>query len=170
MLDKSAYQLILGSASPRRKELLAYLYLPFEIITADITEESREEDPVKWVEDVAIKKSVAIFAQLNFEQYKNPFLITADTIVCLGQKVFGKPQSHEEAKKMLLELSGKEHYVYTAVCLKTQKKQLSFVVGSQVQFTAISNELLNLYVATNEPMDRPVPTAFKQVHSLLLTN
>jgi septum formation protein len=152
-MPNKKYQLILGSASPRRKELLNYLHIPFEIVTCDIDESSPEQDPIKWVEDVAVKKSEAVMEKLK-RNYENVFIITADTIVCHDSKILGKPVDRQDAKAMLQGLSGQEHTVYTAVCLRTKTNTHSFTIGSKVSFTHISEQDLELYLDTGEPMDK----------------
>ncbi len=81
-------------------------------------------------------------------------IITADTIVILGEKVMGKPKDAEEAKQMLHELSGKTHQVITGVCLTTQEKQVSFSVETDVTFKKLSDEEITYYVEHYHPFDK----------------
>lgn len=150
-MDKKVYQLILGSASPRRKELLKHAYLNFEIITSDLEEISHFEKPVEIVKDLALQKAKHVFEACN---KKNPFVIGADTIVVIDEKILGKPNSREDAKEMLLSLSNKTHHVYTGVAFVWDGKECVFYDSTQVSFCHIDNDLLNFYLDTGESMDK----------------
>lgn len=150
-------KLILASASPRRKELLGHLNIPFQVLTKNIPEESNATDPVEFSRQIAIDKGRA-----TFEDYQlgltNVLVVSADTIVCLGKKIYGKPSGVEEARQFLNELAGKTHSVFTAVCMlgKIEGKLLehSFVEESKVTFNPIGEDLMTRYLATGDSLDK----------------
>ena len=110
------YHVVLGSASPRRRELLAGLNIPFDIVVKDTTEKVDEHlSPEKISESIAEQKFEAFLPDLQ----ENDFLITADTLVYLDGKTMGKPKSADDARNMIRALSGKTHSVVTAVCIGT---------------------------------------------------
>lgn len=146
------YHIILASNSPRRKELLSGIDIPYEIHTLpDIDESYPETLPHEEVaEFLARKKASAYFADLK----DDTLLITADTIVILGDKILGKPADDADAKEMLRALSGKTHRVVTGVCLTTKEKQKSFSAVSRVTFGTLSDQEIDYYVEKYHPMDK----------------
>ncbi|MDR0612522.1 MAG: Maf-like protein [Dysgonamonadaceae bacterium] len=146
------YQVILASNSPRRKELMSGLDIPFEIKILPGIEESYP--------DTLQKEEIPLYlAKLKAEAYRtlirdNTLLITADTIVWLDGKVYGKPESEAEAKFMLQALSGRTHEVFTGVCLTGKQKQKSFFAVSKVGFAALSEDEINYYVNKYRPFDK----------------
>ena len=155
---KTKYHLILGSQSPRRKELLSWLNIPFVIRTADLAEISDENDPVKVAMDLASQKAHAVFE--NGIDCDHPFVISSDTIVVLGEKIYGKPKDANEAKKILSELSNHTHQVITGVSflfmdLVTKKtKEHLFYDSTKVTFNEITDDLMDLYIATGDSLDK----------------
>lgn len=152
-------KLILASASPRRKELLSHLKLPFEIMTKNIPEESYHKDPVNFSRHIAEQKGEAVFEDfIKAHTEESVLVVSADTIVCLDQKIYGKPSDVEEARLYLEELSDKTHSVFTAVALSLyhDKKifKHSFVEESKVTFNKISPELMARYLATGDSLDK----------------
>ena len=148
-LDK--YNIILGSQSPRRHELLKGLNIPFEIKVIDV-EETYPNDIV----GVDIPKFLAekkANAYIDFMD-ENTMLITADTIVWHEGKVFGKPADENEATYMLKSLSGKTHQVITGVCISTLQRKKVFSVISDVRFTKFSNEEIEYYLHNYQPYDK----------------
>lgn len=152
MLDLSQYCIILASNSPRRKELLSGLGLHYEIKTLPDIDESYPEHLMG--EDIAkhIAREKADAYKSNMQD--NTLLITADTIVVLGNKVYGKPKDEEEAKEMLRNLSGKTHRVITGVCITTKKKQHTFGVSSEVRFAQLEEDEITYYVTNYKPFDK----------------
>ena len=146
------YHLILASNSPRRQELLKGLDWPFEVrVKAGIDETypddlSAEEVPLY----LSKLKAEAYCAELQPEE----LLITADTIVVVGNKILGKPRNAADAKTMLALLSGRTHQVVTGVSLTTQHKQVAFKVVTDVTFKALSQTEINYYVDTYKPLDK----------------
>ena len=146
----SQLNIILGSQSPRRKELLAGLDLQFTTKVIPGLEETYpdtlkgEEIPVYLAEQKADAYTLA----------DNDLLITADTIVWLNGKVYGKPTDEEEAKNMLRALSGKTHEVITGVCLRTNQKNLSFASTTKVTFAQLTEDEIEYYIRKYRPMDK----------------
>ena len=152
MLNLSRYNIILASNSPRRKELLSGLNIPYEIKTLPDIDESYPDSLTG--EDIAIyiakEKANAYLDQLD----ENTLLITADTIVLLDGKVYGKPSDETDAKQMLRDLSGKTHQVITGVCITTKDKQVSFGVSSEVRFSKLDDDEIEYYVPNYKPFDK----------------
>ena len=143
--------IILGSQSPRRRELLEKLDLPFSILTADIDETVRPElTPAQAVADISARKAAAILRQAS----EDDLVITADTIVVLDGQIMGKPHSPEEAEQMLSSLSGRTHQVYTAVTLHSHARQKTEVACTQVTFRPLDPKEILAYIASGEPMDK----------------
>lgn len=146
------YKIILASNSPRRKELLSGLDLDYNIVVLPDIDESYPQDINK--EEVALyiaKKKAKAYKSLLTE---NTLVITADTVVVLDEKVFGKPIDESEAKDMLRQLSGKTHQVITGVCLTTHNKQKTFSVISDVRFSNLDDSEIEYYVSKYRPLDK----------------
>ena len=140
--------LILASASPRRRELVGYMGIPFEVICAD-AEELKEGAPEELVQENALRKAQAVAVQ-----HPGRLVLGADTLVCQNGRVMGKPRNEEEARDMIARLAGNWHEVYTGVCLmQNDRKDVRFDV-SRVQFVPLSPETIAAYVKTGEPMDK----------------
>lgn len=145
-------KIVLASNSPRRKELLAGLDIPFEVRVLDNIDESYPETlPTKEIAGYISKKKADAYRQTMAD---DELIITADTIVVLGQEVMEKPKDDEEARRMLRELSGKTHQVITGVCLTTKDKQSNFSVETDVTFKTLSEEEIDYYVAHYRPLDK----------------
>lgn len=153
MLDNlKNYDIILASNSPRRKELLQRLGLPFKVRTLFGVDESFPEN--LHGEEIAL-----YIARKKAEAYKssmssNELLITADTIVCLDGVVMGKPYGAENAKTILRQLSGRVHQVITGVTVLTQVKRESFAVTSHVKFANVTEDEIDYYVDNYLPFDK----------------
>lgn len=146
------YQIILASNSPRRKELLCGLDIPFKVRVLDGIDESYPQDlPTKDIAGYISQKKAAAYRQ---SIAADELIITADTIVILGEKVMGKPKDAGEAKTMLHELSGKTHQVITGVCLTTREKQVCFSVETDVTFKTLSDSEITYYVDHYHPFDK----------------
>ena len=146
------YHIILGSNSPRRRELLAGLDLDFEVKVIPGLEE--HYPPTLQPEEIPV-----FLARQKAEAYipallDKALLITADTIVWNQNKVIGKPKDREDAIQMLQSLSGHEHHVVTGVCLTTTEKQKAFSVVSTVKFAALTDEEISYYVDKYHPFDK----------------
>lgn len=147
-------KLVLASNSPRRKELLAGLDIPFEVRVIDGIDESHPEgvDIYSIPEALAQRKAAAYEGHLADDEV----ILTADTVVILDEKILEKPSSLENAKEMLRQLSGRSHSVVTGVCIGT-KEDLNyshFSVLTEVRFKELSDEEINYYVETYRPLDK----------------
>lgn len=143
-------KLILSSNSPRRKELLAGLDIPFEVRVVKGIDESFPDDlPTDEIAEFVSKKKAAAYAVAEDE-----IVITADTIVVLDGEVLGKPRDLDDATAMLRRLSGRTHRVITGVTLKNQVKQTSFSVVSEVTFKSLSDDEISYYVHRYQPLDK----------------
>ena len=146
------YKLVLGSASPRRKDLLSALGFEFETISKDVDESYPLSMPRESVpEYLSHIKSVAFS---DDELPQNYLLITADTMVLLDNKPFGKPADRDQAVRFLYALSGQTHKVITGILLRTRDRQHSFSVESKVTFRVLSLEEIEYYVDKYKPYDK----------------
>ena len=142
-------QLILASASPRRKELLGLFGVPFVVRVADIDETMDPgKAPFDEVGRVSREKALAI------PREKEDTVIAADTIVVCENKVLGKPKSKEEAVEMLSLLSGRDHQVMTGVTVLRDEEIVSFTEITDLHFRELSDQEIARYVASGEPMDK----------------
>lgn len=144
-------KLLLGSQSPRRKELLGGLGCEFECRTAD-TEEIYPDSLQG--EEIPIYLSRLKADALRHTLQEDELLITADTIVWHKGEVLGKPHDAEDAKRMLRSLSGETHKVITGVTLTTHSKQDSFSSMTEVRFSQLSEEEISYYVEHFLPLDK----------------
>ena len=144
------YNIILGSQSPRRKELLKKTGLKFIVKISEVKEEFENYENI---EDAA--KSMALLKAKSFKNLKtNDILICADTLVSINQKILGKPKTSTEAKKMLKILSGKKHKVTTGVVIKSIKKQKIFYDSTIVMFKELSKKDIEYYIREFKPYDK----------------
>lgn len=149
-------RIILASGSPRRKELLEREGIPFEVRVsgADEFDAQAARVPRELPQANARTKAHAVFAGLNEQEQAASIVIAADTMVFLGDEPFEKPQDELDAARMLRELSGKAHQVITGVCLESAAGQDSFECVTDVYFKDLSEEQIQAYVATGEPLDK----------------
>jgi septum formation protein len=145
-------QLILASASPRRRELLAQLALPFSVIPANIEEQQLPDEPPRTYVVRMAQSKAAHLAQ----QYPDALVLGADTIVVLDNHVLGKPENTIAAHQMLQRLSGRQHTVITGVALLQQRQQFLRLdmVSTLVRFRPLLHTDIERYVATGEPFDK----------------
>lgn len=158
-MANSKLKLILASASPRRKELIGHLNVPFEIKTLNVPEESSHTDPRHFSLEIAQVKGAAVLEKLVLERPNdNLLVVSADTVVALGPKIYGKPSGKEEARQFLSELAGKTHSVFTAVAMvlyfQGKRSESSFVDESRVTFDNIGPELMENYLHTGDSLDK----------------
>lgn len=149
-------EIILASASPRRKELLEIMGLPFSVCVSDADETTDENLPPYFiVEQLSLLKASDVAGKLRAEG-KKALVIGADTIVVFGGAILTKPKDKEDAKKMLTMLSGKWHSVLSGVTVMDTKtaKSETFYVETKVHFVDVTEEDIDRYIATNEPMDK----------------
>lgn len=175
-------RVILASASPRRKELLALLEMPFEIITSGIEEKVTKTAPSEVVEELSlqkaqdvmdrVRKEIDLKAESQDKVQKNALkedeksgnlqeevlVIGADTVVSIDGMILGKPKDEEDAFQMLQHLSGRSHEVFTGVSLLRFKAGkvdcITFSERTEVVFQSLSETEIKEYIATKEPMDK----------------
>lgn len=148
----NSYKIILASNSPRRKELLEGIDIPFEVRVIDGIDESYPDTlPTKDIAEYISKKKAVAYRQT---MASDELVITADTIVVLGSQVMGKPHNTDEACSMLRQLSGKTHQVITGVTLTAMECQVSFSVETDVTFKVLSDEEIEYYVSHYRPFDK----------------
>ena len=145
-------RIILGSNSPRRRELLKYLDIDFTVDTGNTFEE--KFDPATPHEEVPLLMAEGKSEGFHRELEEDEILITADTMVLCDGKILGKPHSHEEAIGMLQLLSDKWHQVITGVCIKSPEMDLSFSDTTEVHFKELTDEEINYYVDQYKPYDK----------------
>lgn len=151
-MDDVRWKIILASNSPRRKELLAGLDLQFEVRVLQGIDESYPADlPTQKIAEFISKKKADAYVETMAD---DELVITADTVVILGDEVMGKPHDEADAKRMLGELSGQTHQVATGVTLSTRQRQMSFSVVTNVTFKQLSADEIDYYVRTYQPMDK----------------
>lgn len=153
MLDNlKKYKVLLASKSPRRRELLEHLRIPFSVISTGGIDESYPSDlPAAEIPQyLANKKADAYINRFN----GNELIITSDTLVLLDGEILGKPKDRQDAIEMLRRLSGKSHEVVTGVCISTREKRTSFSVTTEVRFSELSDPDIEYYVDTFLPLDK----------------
>lgn len=153
LLEKiTRYNVVLASNSPRRRELLGDLGIDFTVRTLKGIDESYPQElPVLEIaEYISLKKAHAYKNEMSADE----LIITADTVVVLGDEVLGKPKDADDARRMLRELSGKTHKVVTGVTIVTIDKISSFSVVTDVEFAELSDEDINYYVDNYLPLDK----------------
>jgi len=148
-------KIILASQSPRRKKLLEQLRLQFKVIPSSVNENVKETDPVKLVENLAFQKACDV-------SKTNPDSLTigSDTVVVYKDRILGKPENRDQASKMLNELSGKQHFVYTGVALIETDHQssivnsLNFSEATKVYFSKLTQSEIDAYIESGSPFDK----------------
>lgn len=153
MLDNlNKYNIILASASPRRRELLSGLGVSFETLCLPGIDESFPDSlPANEVAEYISVKKAEVYKQ---QMQTNQLIITADTVVVSENRILGKPHSRENAVEMLRFLSGKTHHVITGVTILTTDKQKTFSVSTDVTFADITDEEIYYYIDRYQPMDK----------------
>lgn len=142
--------IILASASPRRRELMELAGYSFDVVCADIIETVPENaSPDEVVMSLALQKARAVA-----DSHPNSVVVGSDTVVALDGKILGKPHSTEEACEMLRALSGRTHKVYTGVAIICGNKVKNFFDETDVEFYPLDEDEIKEYVATGEPMDK----------------
>jgi nucleoside triphosphate pyrophosphatase len=146
-------RLVLASASPRRRELLAQAGFTFDVISADVPEVRKPgEDPIRFVTRLAREKAEAVLA--SHPVTPDTIVLGADTIVVVDEEVLGKPQDEADAARMLRLLSGQTHQVITGICLAKGRERQRAAEVTFVRFSTLSDEEIDAYVATGEPLDK----------------
>ncbi|OQY30001.1 MAG: hypothetical protein B6244_01705 [Candidatus Cloacimonetes bacterium 4572_55] len=143
-------EIILASGSPRRAELLRQIHVSFHVCVSDVDEsENAPTEPEPHVIELSRRKALAVATS-----FPSRIIVGADTIVALDNSILGKPETPYEAKEMLRRLSGRLHFVYTGVTMVHGDRIISDVERTTVCFRSISDEEIDRYVESNEPMDK----------------
>ncbi len=148
----NGYKIFLASKSPRRRELLQMLRIPFKVVTINGIDESFPDDisPLQVPEFISRKKAKVYLERMQPKE----LVITADTMVICGDRIMGKPKNPEDAMEMLLCLSGKTHQVATGVTISTADRTVSFSSVTDVTFAPLSEEEVRFYVDNYQPLDK----------------
>ena len=141
-------RIILASQSPRRRELLGRIIEDFDVIVTHADEcVEGDTSPHEYVMELALRKARAV-------SENDAVIIGSDTVVALDGEILEKPESAEHAKQMLKRLSGREHIVYTGVALVDGERELVDFEATRVVFDELTEEIIDRYIATGEPMDK----------------
>ena len=149
-------EIILASGSPRRKELMELLGLPFTVRVSDADETTDPELPPYFiVEQLSLLKASSVAAEVKAEGTE-AIVIGSDTVVVFEDRILGKPADEADAKKMLTALSGKWHSVLTGVTVMNTKnaKSETFYVETKVHFIELTQQMIDAYIKTKEPLDK----------------
>ena len=154
--------IILASQSPRRQELLKYITTEFEIRVSDVDEALPD--------GISPSDAVLYLSNIKAQPFANgdDIVIGADTVFALDGKILGKPKTTEEARQMLRFLSGREHNVFTGVTIANAEKSTSFAVETRVKFFDLTDDEIERYIATGEPMDKAGAYGIQGYGSLLV--
>lgn len=161
--------LILASKSPRRREILADLGVKFRILTCDTDEHTDEHDGDRYVCEVARRKGEAVYRSLQADGglSADTVILACDTVVVSPDgEIMGKPLSREDARRMLLSFSGKEHLVISGICLITERGIITESETTHVSFDEIDLRELEHYLDTDEPYDKAGAYAIQGYASL----
>lgn len=151
MDKKIQYDLILGSKSPRRQELLKNGGYDFKVRVQDIDESFPETLPkIEVAEYLSLKKAESLRSTLHQQE----LLLTADSVVIVNDLILNKPSDYEEAQHMLSLLSGQWHVVATGVCLTSTKSQKSFTSVTKVKFDPLTQKEIDYYIEHYAPFDK----------------
>lgn len=155
------YRIILASESPRRKEIMEKMGIPFEVVSSSIEEKVSAREPTAMVQALAALKTEDVAAKLRNKNalQESLILIGADTMVFYDGQALGKPKDEADAVRILQMLSGHEHEVYTGVCiiisgLEKEDRKIIFSVCTKVTVMPMTQEQIADYVASGEPMGK----------------
>lgn len=154
MLNKKLknYDLILASASPRRKQLMEEMGLQFRVLIKPTNEIYPDDMHPKEVAEFLSRIKADAFSEDELND--NTLIVTADTVVSIDDEILGKPADKTEAIQILKQLSGKTHVVITGVTVRSSKKLITFSVSTQVVFKILSEEEINFYIDVFKPFDK----------------
>ena len=164
-----AAQIILASASPRRRELLLQICIKAIVQPVDIDESQKQNEPVNdYVERLAMEKAQRGFDTISNDE--NLPVLGSDTIVEIDGQVLGKPENRQHAKKMLMQLSGKNHEVHTSVAIVTHDKSVIMTNSSQVEFKTLGTQEIDSYLASGEADDKAGAYAIQGIAAQFVKN
>lgn len=141
--------LILGSQSPRRKEILEMAKIPFKVKVIDVFEDVKKSDPKDYVTKTALKKGLAYL-----DKFPSDVLLCCDTVVDVDGVILEKPKDINDAKRMITLIQGRSHLVHTGVFLGNIDSYDNFVVTTKVYVRSMSEDEINEYIKTTEPYDK----------------
>lgn len=145
------YRIILASRSPRRQQLLRELGIRFDVVLKDYPETYPGNLKGEEIALYVAHEKAKLFEK---EISDNEIVITADTIVWCNNKVLGKPSDEDDAKRMIMEISGNTHEVITGVCLYSALKNKTFAVTTKVTFDTLSDDEISFYIDKYKPFDK----------------
>lgn len=159
-------RLILGSQSPRRKEILNFFAIPFVQIPSSFNEESVvfQKDPILYANELSLKK-----AQALSRRFFDDVILTADTVVYFGEEIYNKPKDEHQAFEMLKMLSGKWHQVFTSVTIMKDKNVYTDVEGTKILFHSVSEEQIRLYLQSCHFLDKAGAYAIQNAGGILVS-
>lgn len=147
-------KIILGSKSPRRKEILSMAGFDFEVMVSEADENVGEIDPAKKVLAIAARKAQAIYDNVK-NDIGEKVILCADTIVVTKNgEVLEKPKDKDDARRMINDISGTYHYVYTAYVIKSKDKEIKGLEKTEVNVIKLTNEEVEEYISMTEPYDK----------------
>lgn len=149
-------KVILGSASPRRKEILTQAGIEYEVIVSDCEEVITKSMPEEVVKELSFQKAEDVLKKAlgKYGDEKDILVIGADTVVAFEDSIYGKPGDRDDAIRMLKSLSGRIHQVYTGVTLIRGDKRITFADCTDVSVYDVSDAEIERYVDSGEPMDK----------------
>jgi septum formation protein len=162
---KDFMRLILGSQSPRRKEILSFFAVPFVQIPSAFDEESVlfQGDPIRYAQDLALKKSDELA-----QRFSDDVILTADTVVYFEGNIYNKPKDEKGAHEMLRKLSGNWHQVFTAVTVRKQGIAFSGIEETKILFHPLTEQQIDLYHQSCSYLDKAGAYAIQQAGSILV--
>lgn len=155
---------ILASASPRRKEILSKLNIPFMVEVSNVNEEYISMKPEVLVQELSLRKAKAVS-----EKHQDEIVIGADTVVAIGDKVLGKPQDDQDAFDMINSIQGRCHQVYTGVTICSPKGDYTFYEKTDVYVRKMSKAEIEEYIATGEGKDKAGSYAIQGIFGQYIT-
>ncbi|KAG0002582.1 hypothetical protein BGZ79_002729 [Entomortierella chlamydospora] len=174
----NAKKVVLASSSPRRKDILSHLGITYTVVPSTFPEtldKSLFSHPSEYVKENALQKALEVYERLKATGETPDLVIGADTVVAHESKILEKPQSVQDAVDMLTSLSGSTHMVFTGVTLiapptdgSDKPRILTDVEGTEVRMQALSQELIEAYVETGEPMDKAGAYGYQTTGGLLV--
>ncbi len=164
-MNQSKSRIVLGSSSPRRRDLMSRVGFEYEVVKPETEEIRRDgELPQTYVERNALEKAQWVVGSVG----DDAVVISADTIVVLGEEILEKPKDKTEAKRMLTSLSGASHYVITGVCIAKGTHTKVFSSRTEVQIKSLRTTEIDSYIATGEPMDKAGSYAAQGIGSYMV--
>ena len=164
-------KLILASGSPRRREILQNLGIPFEVVTSDADEHCELTDPAAYVRELAARKGLAVREELRRRgvELQDTLILAADTVVAQDSTILGKPADRNDAVRMLTELAGRDHAVYSGIALLMGDTVATASERTAVHVAPLTHEQILRYVATGEPDDKAGSYAMQGLFSPYIT-